>query len=110
MAPSAFTQKLGTRYTKIKERDLGRVIMQTLTIPISEAILTAANMDKDEMVEGMRLEYAMQLFRQGKLTLVQSAELCGLGLYDFMSLLSQTGVPVVDYDPQELENELSYFQ
>jgi predicted HTH domain antitoxin len=84
--------------------------MQTLTISISEALLTAANMDKDEMAEGMRREYAMKLFRQGKLTLVQSAELCGVGIYDFMSLLSQAGIPVVDYDPRELEKELSYFQ
>jgi predicted HTH domain antitoxin len=84
--------------------------MQTLTIPISEAILTAANMDKDELAEGMKREYAMKLFRQGKLTLAQSAELCGLDIYNFMSVLSQAGIPVIDYDPQELEKELSYFQ
>jgi predicted HTH domain antitoxin len=49
-------------------------------------------------------------WRRGKLTLVQTAELCGLGLYDFMAILSQAGIPVIDYDPQELEKELSYFQ
>jgi hypothetical protein len=27
-----------------------------------------------------------------------------------MSMLSQAGIPVIDYDPQELEKELSYFQ
>jgi predicted HTH domain antitoxin len=84
--------------------------MSTLTIPISDALLTAANMDKDELAEDMRREYAIKLFRQSKLTLVQSAELCGSGLYDFMSVLSQAGIPVIDYDPQELEKELSYFQ
>jgi predicted HTH domain antitoxin len=84
--------------------------MQTVTRPVSEDILTAANMDKDEMAEGMKREYAMKLFRQGKLTLVQSAGLCGLGIYDFMSILSQAGIPVIDYDPQDLEKELSYFQ
>ncbi|MDR3191743.1 MAG: UPF0175 family protein [Treponema sp.] len=56
--------------------------MQTLTIPISEAILTAANMDNDELAEGMKREYAMKLFRQGKLTLAQSAKLCGLDIYN----------------------------
>jgi predicted HTH domain antitoxin len=84
--------------------------MQTLIIPIPETILSAANMDKDEIAEGMRREYAMKLFRQGKLTLAQSAELCGLDIYDFMFVLSQAGIPVIDYDPQELEKELSYFQ
>jgi predicted HTH domain antitoxin len=84
--------------------------MLTLTISIPETILTAANMDKDELAEGMRREYAMQLFQQGKLTLAQSAELCGLGIYDFMSALSRSDIPVIDYDPQELEKELLYFQ
>jgi predicted HTH domain antitoxin len=84
--------------------------MQMLIIPISEAILTAADMDKDELAEDMRRECAMKFFRQGKLTLVQSAELCGLDIYDFISVLSQAGIPVIDYDPRELEKELSYFQ
>jgi predicted HTH domain antitoxin len=86
------------------------MIMQTVTIPVSETILNAANMDTEEMAAAMSREYAMKLFRQGKLTLVQSAELCGLNIYDFMSVLSQAGIPVIDYDPRELEKELSYFQ
>jgi predicted HTH domain antitoxin len=84
--------------------------MQAVTIPVSEAILTAANMDKREMASAMSREYAMKMFHQGKLTLVQSAELCGLNIYDFMSALSQAGISVIDYDPQDLEKELSYFK
>jgi predicted HTH domain antitoxin len=81
-----------------------------MIIPVADEILTAANMDKEEMAAAMRLEYAMKMFRQAALTLVQSAELCGLNIYDFMSALSQAGIPVIDYDPEELEKELSYFQ
>jgi predicted HTH domain antitoxin len=84
--------------------------MQKMTIPVSDEILTAANMNKEEMATAMILEYSMKMFRQGTLTLVQSAELCGLNIYDFMSALSQAGIPVIDYDPKELEKELSYFQ
>ena len=83
--------------------------MQTLTIPVSDAILTAANMDKNEMAETMKRECAIKLFQQRKLTLMQSAELCGMNIYDFLSTLSQAGVPVIDYDPQELEKELASF-
>jgi predicted HTH domain antitoxin len=81
-----------------------------ITIPVSDAILTAANIDKEEMASAMSREYAIKLFRQGKLTLVQSAELCGLDIYDFMSALSREGIPVMDYDPRDLEKELSYFK
>jgi predicted HTH domain antitoxin len=86
------------------------MIMQTVTIPVSEALLAAANMDKEEMAIDMSREYAMKMFHQGKLTLVQSAELCGLDIYDFLSVLSQAGIPVIDYNPDELEKELSYFK
>jgi predicted HTH domain antitoxin len=67
-------------------------------------------MDKEEMAAAMSREYAMKMFHQGNLTLVQSAELCGLDIYDFMSVLSQAGIPVIAYDPQDLEKELSYFE
>jgi predicted HTH domain antitoxin len=66
-------------------------------------------MNKEETAAAMSREYAMKMFHQGKLTLVQSAELCGLDIYDFMAALSQAGIPVIDYDPQDLEKELSYF-
>jgi predicted HTH domain antitoxin len=84
--------------------------MQTVTISVSDSILTAANMDKEEMAAAMSREYAMKMFHQGKLTLVQSAEFCGLDIYDFMTALSQAGIPVIDYDLRELEKELSYFK
>jgi hypothetical protein len=34
--------------------------MQKMTIPVSEKILTAANMDKEEMAIAIRLEYTMK--------------------------------------------------
>jgi predicted HTH domain antitoxin len=83
--------------------------MQNVTIPVSDAILTAANMDKNEIAETMRRECAIKLFQKRKLTLVQSAELCGMNIYDFLTVLSQAGVPVIDYDPQDLEKEIASF-
>jgi predicted HTH domain antitoxin len=83
--------------------------MQNVTIPVSDAILTAANMDKTEIAETMRRECAIKLFQKRKLTLVQSAELCGMNIYDFLTVLSQAGVPVIDYDPQDLEKEVASF-
>jgi predicted HTH domain antitoxin len=90
-----------------KYKFLHEDIMQTVTISVPDAILTAANMDKDEIAQTMRRECAIKLFRQRKLTLVQSAQLCGMNMYDFLTLLSQAGVPVIDYDPRELEKEIA---
>jgi predicted HTH domain antitoxin len=84
--------------------------MQTVTIPVSDAILTAANMDAEEMAAAMSREYAMKMFQQGKLTLMQSAELCTMNIYDFLSVLSQANIPVINYDIEDVKKELSYFK
>ena len=47
------------------------------------------------------------LFEQRHLTLVQAARLAGMTAEEFMSLLGETGVPAVDYPPEELKDEIS---
>jgi predicted HTH domain antitoxin len=83
--------------------------MQTVTISIADAILSSVNMDKDEMAQAMCVELALKLFREGKLSLEQSAELCKMNIYDFLSVLSRAGVPVINYEPEELEKEIAGF-
>jgi predicted HTH domain antitoxin len=84
--------------------------MQTVTIPVSEEILTAANLDTEEMAAAMSRDYAMKMFQQGKLTLMQSAELCNMNIYDFLSVLSQANIPVINYGIDGVKKELSYFK
>jgi predicted HTH domain antitoxin len=66
-------------------------------------------MNTDEIVSSMRKEFGQKMYQEGKLTLNQAAEFCGTNVYDFMSLLSLSGIPVIDYDSKELENELKQF-
>ena len=80
--------------------------MQTMVIPISEDILQAAQMDKDEMAAHMRREYAVKLYDVGTLTLTQAANLCGLDMFAFLAVLAKAGVPVANYGEEELEREL----
>jgi predicted HTH domain antitoxin len=42
----------------------------------------------------------------GQTTLVQSAKIAGLSLMEFLDLLALTGIPAVDYPPEELAQEL----
>ncbi|ACB54652.1 hypothetical protein cce_5306 (plasmid) [Crocosphaera subtropica ATCC 51142] len=46
-----------------------------------------------------------RLFEIGKLTVGQAAELAGYSKPTFIELLGKLGVPVIDYPPQELEEE-----
>jgi predicted HTH domain antitoxin len=81
--------------------------MKSVAIPVSDTLLTAINLNVEEIAAVMRREYAMKLYQEGKLTLSQSAELCGIDIYDFMSCLSRATIPVIDYEAEELEEELA---
>jgi predicted HTH domain antitoxin len=55
--------------------------MQIMTIPVSEDILSAGHMSKDEMAAVMSRDYAVKLFAEGRLTVSQSARLCGMDIF-----------------------------
>lgn len=53
---------------------------------------------------------AENLFKSGELSLGKAAKLADMALADFIEHVSHLGIPVVNYDPAELDNELSYFK
>ncbi|PUA33905.1 MAG: hypothetical protein B7O98_00340 [Zestosphaera tikiterensis] len=53
-----------------------------------------------------RLLLAVELYREGRLTLKQSAELAGLCVEDFMRELSRRKVSIINLDEEELKEEL----
>jgi predicted HTH domain antitoxin len=81
--------------------------MVNVEIPITESVLTALKMNEAEIAVFLRRESAFKLYQNGSLTLKQSADLCGVDLYDFMTMLSSANIPVIDYSPEELETEIS---
>jgi len=61
----------------------------------------------EEVLLPARREFALKAFRDGKLTLVQSARLCGMDVYGFISAVSQAGIHVIDYGIEEIARELA---
>jgi len=53
---------------------------------------------------GVHRSMALNLFGAGCLTL--AARIANLTIYDFLDLLKDTDIPVVDYSPTELELEV----
>lgn len=53
-----------------------------------------------------RLILAIELFREGRLTIKQAAELAGLCLEDFMRELSKRKVSIINIDVEELREDL----
>jgi predicted HTH domain antitoxin len=80
--------------------------MTTITIPVSDNFVYALNQTPNEIAENMKLQYAAKLFQDGKITIGQGAEFCGIAFTDFMFSLGKMGIPVIDYSPEELDKEL----
>ena len=55
---------------------------------------------------GVHRTLALHLFEHGHVTLAQAAKLAALSVEEFVELLSQAGVPAVDYSPDEIDEEL----
>ncbi|MBW6481261.1 MAG: UPF0175 family protein [Bacteroidales bacterium] len=73
--------------------------MKTLILKFPE------NFSIDEKEAKMTL--AAGLFKKGKLTLGQAAELVGLSKRTFMELLAAYDTEIINYPPEELDNDLA---
>jgi predicted HTH domain antitoxin len=83
------------------------VNMPQIVIAVPDELLVSMNMKANEVALSMCKEYAVNLFLQGKLTLVQGAKFCGMNIYDFMTAVSEAGGPVIDYPVEEFDRELA---
>lgn len=79
-----------------------------LTMSFPESICLSMNMEADELMREMRKEYGQKLYQTGKLTLSQAADFCGANKYEFVSMLTLSGIPVISYSADELEDEFQY--
>jgi len=58
---------------------------------------------------GVYLALAESLFKSGELSLGKAAKLGNLSKVEFGEHVSRLGIPLVNYDASELEEELDYF-
>jgi predicted HTH domain antitoxin len=72
-----------------------------MSVTISDELLQAAQMSESEF----RLELAIWLYQQGRITLAQASRLAGLTRLQFQRELNQRGIPI-HYTPEDLHEEL----
>jgi prevent-host-death family protein len=56
---------------------------------------------------GVHRALALHLFENRHLSLAQAAKLAAVAVEEFVELLGKTGVPAIDYPPEELDDEIS---
>lgn len=86
-----------------REAEAGHISLVTkrgqplfVTIPMSETLLD----------QGTKVSLAEHLFKEGILSLGKAAKVAGMPYVIFSEHLSRLGIAVVDYSPDELEDEL----
>lgn len=60
----------------------------------------------DTLESDVRKAVAIRLFENHQVSLGKAAELCGMGVIDFMDELGRLKIPVINLSPEELAHEL----
>ena len=76
---------------------------------VPEDVIFSLNINIDEFTSKMKLLMALQLFKSHKLTLGKAAGLAGIDKDEFVMNLDRFQIPIIDYEPEELEKELERF-
>lgn len=59
-----------------------------------------------ELINQNDVTQAVDLFKSGNISIGKAAKLAGMSLVEFTGYVSRLGIPVVNYNPAELDNEL----
>lgn len=84
--------------------------MVMLNFEIPDEILHSLGMSSTEFANKMRLYSALQFFKDRKLSLGKAAMLAGMEKVQFVLELDKFEIPLINYDSEELEQELAAFQ
>ncbi len=67
-------------------------------------------LEGEKLVKETKQATAIDLFRQGLLSIGKAAELAEMCLSDFMDLLVENGIAVAEYDIEDLEKDRRAFE
>ena len=81
---------------------------ETIEVKIPKELLIG--MEKEKLVEEIKLFTAMRFYEMNVLSLGKAAELAGKNKDDFMESLSEHEIDVVRYSKDELDEELEFFR
>ena len=79
----------------------------TLDVPSELSTpLSISGYNREKLTEEAKQVLAVSLFERNILSLGQAAKLAELHLWDFIQILSQRGIPIAEYDDEEIQQEL----
>ena len=79
--------------------------METVRIELPSALLRAADLEERNLSQGAARLLALELYREGKVSLGRAADLCQTPLAAFMDFAAKHSVPPLRYSFEDLEEE-----
>ena len=73
-----------------------------------QPLFVSVPFNDDLLIFGVHVALATHLFRSHSMSLGKAAKLARMSIAEFTEQVSRLGLPVVDYDPAELDQELAY--
>jgi predicted HTH domain antitoxin len=79
--------------------------VKTVNIELPAELVKAANLEPANLSEEAARLFALELYREGKVSLGRAAELCKTPLAGFMDFAARHGVPPLQYSAEDLDEE-----
>jgi predicted HTH domain antitoxin len=79
--------------------------MATVNVKLPADLVSAAKLDLGNISQEAAKLIALELFREGTVSLGRAAELCATPLAAFMEFAAAHGVPPLNYDVEQLEED-----
>jgi len=78
----------------------------TLTVDIPESAFSVLRIRPKDYVQSMIIAATVKWYELGKLSQAKAAEICNVSRAEFINILSDYKVSIVQYDEQTLDAEL----
>ncbi|MGD2062977.1 MAG: type II toxin-antitoxin system prevent-host-death family antitoxin [Nitrospirota bacterium] len=88
----------------VRDAEAGRLSVVTKR---GRPVFVAVPFDEALLEQGVNVALAAKLYADGVVTLSRAARVAGVSTEAFIEKLGLLGVPVVDYPPDELDEELA---
>ena len=89
--------------TLLKDAENGQI---SLITKHGKPAIIALPFDKQLLNIGIDMDLAIKLFENRLISLSKAAKIASLSIEEFIDIMQETGISVVNYAPEDLDNEM----
>jgi predicted HTH domain antitoxin len=85
--------------------DIDFLLMEEITVKVPRDLVRILKVKDEEIPKLVRLYLAVELYREGKVSLGKATEIAGVTKWEMMEILASKGIPI-QYDVKDLEKDV----